>query len=614
MNAKNNIMDLDNEKRVLFLYTTSDYIYLKIEQPSKESYYPIGIGYLQSYLESLGFVTESHSASYCDYEEGFRKMDKLIREFKPHIIGLQILTSIRLTSFKMIEYVHRNYPDIKLVVGGIHTTAMYESMLEKYPYLTAVIGEGEITFGELAEAFFQEDADFEKIDGIAFNRNGSVITTNPRALIENLDDLPFPKHEAFCRTPRGVGPIITTRGCPFKCTFCATMPLLKNKIRFRSIKNVVDEIEYMINTFPQISHIWILDDTLFLDNQRVIDLCDEIIRRGIKMAFSCSGRVKPLSVEMIKKLEQANFTNVYLGLESGNPEILKRCNKGITPQDALNAFEMFAREAPSIYVYAFLMVGLQGETRETILETARFVKKLQRISYYRYDYLSIVMIYAGTELYEITKAHNQIDDSFWFEDKPVPHFTVENDLKVLKKYRKLLMSHVCYNSLFTFSGFINQFTMLPYIWRHFRKNGYSLWGLFFKTVLPKRLWNFLSQINKKRLPVIKENYAFELGFKWNQLLDGGIKKVFLFGGGEHTNWLLRYFKPLAGPKIMAILDDNAGKIDSIDEIKVVKPEEVSLNEIDAIVLSTDRHQVNFAKRCKQLYGDSIPLVDLYKDF
>ena len=366
----------------------------------------------------------------------------------------------------MIEYIHKKYPQIKLVIGGIHSTIMYKQLIEKYLFLIAVLGEGEITFVELIEELSKKVPNLKKIDGIAFSKNGIVARTKPRKLIGNLDILPFPEHELFFKNPkRYSGRLLTSRGCYFSCSFCCLNPEAKRIVRFRSPKNVVDEIEYMVKKFPQMTEIFIHDDSFFIDNKRVIEICEEIIRRKIKKDFVCSGRFKPISKEMIEKLEQANFNRVLLGLESGDNGILKSCHKGITQDDVIKTFKLFSKS--QINLKTFLIIGLPGENIQTIKETARFIKKIQKIKYVSYGNFPVILfVYPGTEVYEIAKSKGMIDDDFWLTDKKIPLYTAENSLKKLNQIGDILLNNICFNRIITPKGFVAQFEMLPYVLKY----------------------------------------------------------------------------------------------------------------------------------------------------
>ncbi|MCK4553270.1 B12-binding domain-containing radical SAM protein [Candidatus Pacearchaeota archaeon] len=429
--------------------------------------YPSGLIYLTSYLKSKDIETKALYLNYVEYEEGLDKINKEIKKLSPILIGLQLLSANRVSSYKVIEYLHQKYPKIKIVIGGIHSTIMYKQLIKKYPFLIIVLGEGEITLEELINELNKSKVNLKKIDGIAFweDKLNDVGRTKPREVIKNLDTLPFPNPELFFKGKRTSACILTSRGCPFNCSFCVLNPEAKRMVRFRSPKNVVDEMEYLVNNFPQITEICIHDDSFFIDNERVIKICDEIIRRKIKTKFLCSGRIKPVSSKMIKKLEEANFRIVMLGIESGNNEILKRCHKGINQEDMINTFKLFAKSKITLKI--FLIIGLPGETKETIKETAKFIQRLQKIKYVSSgSSFNRLMVYPGTEVYEIAKSKGMIDDSFWLSDKEVPLYTAEHSAKKLNEFGDILINHISYYKLKNLKGFKAQFEMIPYILKY----------------------------------------------------------------------------------------------------------------------------------------------------
>lgn len=466
----NGVRDIMEKSKVLLVTSSFEDIVTgniigKIGEGYNETtHYPVGLAYLASYLESKNIKTALLDLNYQSEELGLEKIIDMINEFAPETVGLQLLTANRVSSYNIIEHVHKNYPKINIVLGGIHSTIMYKQLIKKYPFITVVLGEGELTFVELINELNKPEIDLKKIDGLAFwdtNLN-DVGRTKPREVIKDLDSLPFPKHELFFKGKRTSACLLTSRGCPMKCSFCVLNPECKRMVRFRSPKNVVDEIEYLVDTFPQLTEIWIHDDSFFIDNQRVMEICDEIVRRKIKTNFLCSGRMKPISMEMIKKLEEANFKIVALGIESGDNEILRRCHKGINQDDIINAFKLFVKS--KITLKTFLIVGLPGETLETIKETGRLIQKIQKIKYVSYPKIqNMLCLYPGTEVYEIAKSKGVIDDSFWLSDKEVPLYTAEHSAEELRKLGGILTNYISYYNLKTWEGFKCQYKMIPYI-------------------------------------------------------------------------------------------------------------------------------------------------------
>jgi len=435
----------------------------KIGETSEYLHYPLGLTYLHAYLESKGNFVMMAPLNHKPEEVCFSKVDKMVRDFSPEFIGFQVLTATRVSTYKLIEHIHKTYPEIRIILGGIHATVMYSQLVEKYPFILVVLGEGEVTIQELTKELKKKKPHLDKVDGIAYFDGKRVTRTKKREPIQNLDTLPFPNHGHFLKDKkRTTACLLTSRGCYFACSFCCLNPELKRMVRFRSVGNVVDEIEYIYKMFPHISEVFIHDDTFFVDNKRVMAICDEIIRRKIKMNFQCSGRMNPISPEMITKLEEAGFKIVMLGLESGAREILKSCHKGITPENAINAFKLFKNS--SINLKVFLIVGLPGETSETVDETIRLVKKLQKIKYISFaNDVNLLTIYPGTEVYEIAKSKGFVDDSYWLTNKETPIYTAENTYDELEEFKERISNNISFRRLKTFKGFKSQIEMIPYL-------------------------------------------------------------------------------------------------------------------------------------------------------
>jgi len=507
-------MEKINSKKILLLYTSGEK-----DAPSKveseilltsedTTHYPLGLAYLYSILEKEGH--EIHLLSLVNNAENdcYAKIKKELESFAPDIVCFQILTFNRASTFRMMEYINEIYPNMKQVIGGVHATIMHRQIIEKYPFAIAALAEGELTIVDLVNQLSKPDCDLHAVKGITFSGDGEVVTTAPRELIANLDDIPFPKHEIFFTGERTCGALFTTRGCPSRCSFCCLKAISLGRVRMRSVENIIAEVEMMVQKFPKMTEIFIHDDTFFIDNLRVIKFCDEIIKRNIKINFSCNARVKPMSKEMVDKLEKANFKRVHLGIESGDNEILRRCHKGINQEDITRAFEILAKT--KIGVYSFLIIGLPGENIDTIMETINFLKKLQKIKYSpSCEQAGILKIFPGTEVYEIAKAAGFIDDDYWLTDKPIPIFTLENSYTRLKEYEKIFFLHLSQVAAFcTWTGFKSQFTIIPYHLKNIFSNLSSTKSFFIrviKFILPENIYKSLKKSWKLYFHKLKTN-------------------------------------------------------------------------------------------------------------
>lgn len=455
---------------------------LKIDE---NTHYPLGLAYLHSYLENKGNYVKTLFLNHINYFECFAKVKEEIKNFSPEFIGFQMLTANRVSTYELIEYVHVNYPRVRIVLGGVHATILYKQLIEKFPYLIVVIGEGEITFSELIKELSKKRSNLGNIAGIAFCSGSQVIVTKQRGLINNLDQLPFPKHEIYFESKnRKRGNILTIRGCPFNCSFCCLDTLSRGKVRKRSVGNIITEIEWMVKKFPTMDTIWIHDDSFLLDNKRVINFCDEVVIRKIKLNFICSARVKPLSEQMIKKMEKANFKLILIGVESCNEDILRKCHKGITKNDILNAVKLFSKS--KIMLSIFLIVGLPGEDIKTIKETIAFTKKLQKIKYFYFsEDVAVLTVYPGTEVYELARVIGAINDDYWLSKDPTPLFTIENNKEMLFYFKDILLNNISLDRFLTLHGFASQYMMLPYIVKFFFLNIKFFWGN--KSIIIKKI-------------------------------------------------------------------------------------------------------------------------------
>jgi len=334
-----------------------------------------------------------------------------------------MMSMTRSSSYKAINLIKKTDKKIKIIVGGIHPTIMYNQLLKNFPIDCIIVGEGELTIKELIPALLKNKK-LDKIKGLAFKTRGRILRTENRELIQNLNTLPFPSHDIFMNPKRIRICLLSSRGCPNQCSFCCLHALSKRRYRERSYLNVVEEIEQTISKFPQIKEVEFSDDTFTLNEKKVIDFCKEIVKRKIKLSFVCSARIKPASEKLFFWMGKAGFREVRFGVESGSRKILKSIHKNITPEEIIETFKI-ASKFPKVKFVKFLMVGFPGENEETIRETIKLTKKLNTIIPMDFFYATPLWVYPGTEVYEIMKSSGKINDDFWLTDEPCPHYTVK---------------------------------------------------------------------------------------------------------------------------------------------------------------------------------------------
>jgi radical SAM superfamily enzyme YgiQ (UPF0313 family) len=380
--------------------------------------YPLGIGYLAGVLKQ----------SYEVYTYHYVNMDiteiiKNITSINPDLIGFTCTTFNRGNVKKTIQTIINKQFKCKIVVGGVHATFMPEQMLSNGADIV-IIGEGEKTFEELCRL------PYNRVKGIVYKSNDKIIYNEPREPIQNLDDIPFPDYSYASEYIKksGMACMITSRGCPVRCTFCSTSSFWGQRVRMYSPKRVVDEIEHLISQFG-VHKIYFNDDSFNLSIKRVTDICDEIINRGIHIEWSCPCRVKPVSEEMIAIMVKAGCRHISWGIESGSEEMLKKLNKNISLDDIKNAFDISSKYP--ISTSAYLMVGNVGESEKTITETIELLKTIPLTDISR---PSILYVLPGTLLYEDLKNKNLIKDADWNKHSTVPSYTIEQSYLTMLRW------------------------------------------------------------------------------------------------------------------------------------------------------------------------------------
>ena len=305
-----------------------------------------------------------------------QKIEDCLARVRPDLIGVTSVTMNFPAAVRILQTCKTLLPGAAAVIGGPHATFTAEEILRSYPEVDIVVrGEGEETIAETARAL-ERKRGLEQVLGLTFRRNGSIVRTEDRPFIRDLDRLPLPDRGLFpvsrylaMRVPASV---LTSRGCPTGCSFCVGYRMTGRKGRFRSPLKVVDEIEAARRLgFEEVC----IDDDLFTRNRRhVTAICDEIRSRGLKLKLYIFARVDTVDEPLLAKLREAGCAMICFGLESGNQRILDLAGKRATVDRARRAMEL--SKAAGIAPFGSFILGLPGETRETMEETVSFAQSL----------------------------------------------------------------------------------------------------------------------------------------------------------------------------------------------------------------------------------------------
>ena len=370
---------------------------------------PTNLAILDSYI-----INEGHEAIVYDLDiEGgtLDEMASLVMKENPSFVGFSCLTP-RFPIILDIAYQCKKIdPYVKIVLGGPHVSGQPERALMDNNIIDYVlVGESEEALHELLLCI-ENNKSIKSIKNLVFRQKSKIVKNPVRPYINDLDSLPFPAWDllkldkyidpAFYQGPH-VG-IITARGCPFNCNFCASNVIWGRKVRFRSASNVVNELETVCKKFD-IHEFMFYDDTFTINRQRVIEICNEILKRRLNIRFYAQVRVDTIDLELVKLLKDAGCFGVAIGVESGNESILKDMGKSITKNDIRQGCDVLQKaKMPFLASY---IIGHPGDTHETIQETIDFSIELNAD---QSKYL-IATPYPGTKLYNMAVSQGIITE------------------------------------------------------------------------------------------------------------------------------------------------------------------------------------------------------------
>lgn len=400
-------------------------------------HYPLGLLYLASVLKRSGMevkIVDFYNTYYskllkgqlpesCTPQEYIEKsFSQHVGSFVPDVIGVGCLFSGAFDCGKMIAEKAKNlFPDASVVMGGLHATLFPVEILKECGYIDyIVLGEGEDSFLKLIKHLVGDgdDTAIDSIDGIAFRKDGQVVKKNKTTFINNLDELPFvdfdildSKNYEFDTSkwysPKKIKigtpfPILSSRSCPFKCSFCGMWLVHGPIARLRTPRHVVDEMESLYIKHGA-RYFSFLDDNFTLDKKRVLSICDEIIKRGMDVQFDTpnGAMINSLDQEVIDAMVKAGLVKINLSPESGSEYIRNEAiGKKLKTEKIYEVFQQCAKHK-NLYIGAYFVLGMPQETRETLRETYEMITKLpvDRVSF------SLATPYPGTRLYQYCVEH-----------------------------------------------------------------------------------------------------------------------------------------------------------------------------------------------------------------
>ena len=340
-----------------------------------------------SLAQLAAMVTPQFSVEIVDaiaHRMGWKEFEAILRAKRPRIYITQV-TAPTLTNDMYGVFLAKSL-GARTIAFGTHVTPMPTETMEPFPALDFVLrGEPEHTFKALVETLAHEapEADTEarlaEIQGLIWRRGNTVVTNLDRPFIADLDDLPMPRHDLLplskYRIPMIRGPytfIVTSRGCPAGCKFCIKHVSYQHSVRVRSPESIHRELIELSRLGVHNIHMYA--DLFTVNREQVIKLCELLIREGPKVRWTCNSRVDFVDEEMLRLMGKAGCWYISWGIESGSREILKRTHKGTDPDKVERALRW--SKAAGIRNWGYFIIGLPGETEDTIRQTIDFAKRL----------------------------------------------------------------------------------------------------------------------------------------------------------------------------------------------------------------------------------------------
>ena len=394
-------------------YERADNIWKEINS----NFPPLGLASIAGYLSSMGISVNIidcniDSPSVQDFEELIKF--QYLKKFEDiRIIGITAMTCTIKKAYKIASICRHYYPKAKIVFGGVHPTYCYDEVLGDKNIDIVVIGEGELTFYEIVKGL-----NIENINGIAFidqsDNIGHIIKTPNRERIQNLNVLPLPAYNLLpinkYRPARGsykripAMSMITSRGCPGKCTFCSKT--LGNQLVFKSAERIFEEIQYLINNYG-IKQILFYDDTFTVWKENVKKLCELLIENKIDITWTCFARVDYIDFNLLQLMHQAGCHQIMYGVENINEIVLKNINKKINKEQVIKAVKW--TKSAGIECRLAFTIGNPGDTKEIVEENIKFAIEVDP----DLIIVNITTPFPGTEMFKWAKEKDLIITYDW---------------------------------------------------------------------------------------------------------------------------------------------------------------------------------------------------------
>ena len=394
-------------------------------------YFPISLACLATVLQKAGHEVQIYDADcninptkmdftrleddYPDYLKSvknenhpiWQEVRKKLRDFKPDIAGITVWTTFVASVLKVASLCKEYNTSLPVIMGGPHISIKHDEMIKICSDVDFLVrGEGEETLLELVSVLQnhrdtksqdKRSKDLRTIKGLSYRENDKIVNNPPRPFIENLDSMPYPARELLCNkntyTSEDMGLIMTSRGCPYNCLYCATS-IWQRKVRYRSIDNIIHEIKHVIDRYNT-QQFTFKDDSFTVNRRRIVEFCRRLKEEKLNISWDCNTRVDLIDEELLRTMKSAGCNSIKVGIETGSDRLLKLISKNTTLTQASSAAALLRKVG--IHWTGYFMMGLPSETKQETYQTLAFMKELKP----DFASLSVYEPFPGTGLFDI---------------------------------------------------------------------------------------------------------------------------------------------------------------------------------------------------------------------
>jgi radical SAM superfamily enzyme YgiQ (UPF0313 family) len=400
---------------------------LTIRNTNRYVPFPFLVAYTASFLESQGAIVLAIDgcAERCGEDDFLERL----HQFAPDLVIAETATTSLAYDLDLLDRLHGVCAFSRIAVYGSHTDARPQDALERDSVDYVIVGEPELTALELARAV-AERKDVSGIQGLAYrDAKGGIQVTAPRPVIPDIDVLPYPERESFpmrsYHAPGFPPPVIFVyggRGCPYQCSFCLwPQTTLKGKFRPRSGEKIAEEMAWLLEQYPETGSFFFDDDTFNLGRRRMLEFADAMTRLGLNIPWGCNARGDNWDREVLERLVETGLFTLRIGIESGSQEILDGIRKDLDLEVARRNLEL--SDSLGIQNHIMFVIGLPGETRQSVNQTIRFIKSVPCHSVQ----FSVAVPFPGTSYFRELEEKGHLVTRDWSKYSGFDHVVVRTD-------------------------------------------------------------------------------------------------------------------------------------------------------------------------------------------